>query len=39
MMRTEYQPTIVLMVRAINAAKEPVCDYIKVPDTIPMKGG
>ena len=39
MMMTEYQPTIVLMVRTINAAKEPVCDYIKVPDTIPMKGG
>ena len=39
MMRTEYQSTIVLMVRAINAAKEPVCDYIKVSDTILLKGG
>ena len=39
MMRTEYQSTIVLMVRAINAVKEPVCDYIKVPDIIPLKGG
>lgn len=39
MMRTEYQSTIVLMVRTINAAKELVCDYIKVPNTILLKGG
>jgi hypothetical protein len=27
------------MVREINAAKEPVRDYIKVPDAISLKGG